>query len=107
MVEKLCLVFCVGNVAMAVVKLLLPICSNRTVKLVLKQSGLLTASYSNRAITLYYKTIITVYKVLSLLCYAAVLINFTYYAQYYAHVSNLCLGITYTKIFVIKVRLFY
>ena len=28
-----------------------------------------------------------------LLCYAAVLINFTYYAQYYAHVRDLCLGI--------------
>ena len=28
-----------------------------------------------------------------LLCYAAVLINFTYYAQYYAHVKDLCLGI--------------
>ena len=26
-----------------------------------------------------------------LLCYAAVLINFTYYAQYYAHVKDLCL----------------
>ena len=42
-----------------------------------------------------------------LLCYAAVLINFTYYAQYYAqyyaHVSDLCLGINYTKIFVMKV----
>ena len=25
-----------------------------------------------------------------LLCYAAVLINFTYYAQYYAHVKDLC-----------------
>ena len=25
--------------------------------------------------------------------YAAVLINFTYYAQYYAHVKDLCLGI--------------
>ena len=27
-----------------------------------------------------------------LLCYGAVLINFTYY-QYYAHVKDLCLGI--------------
>ena len=26
--------------------------------------------------------------------YAAVLINFTYYAQYYAHVKDLCLGST-------------
>ena len=39
-----------------------------------------------------------------LLCYAAVLINFTYYAQYYAHVSDLCLGI---NLFVLKIRLFY
>ena len=27
-----------------------------------------------------------------LLCYAAVLINFTYYSQYYAHVKDLCLA---------------
>ena len=26
-------------------------------------------------------------------CYAAVLINFTYYAQYYAHVKDLCLSL--------------
>ena len=30
---------------------------------------------------------------LLLLCYAAVFINFTYYAQCYAHVKDLCLGI--------------
>ena len=30
-----------------------------------------------------------------LLCYAAVLTNFTYYAQYSAHVKDLCLGIQY------------
>ena len=30
-----------------------------------------------------------------MLCYAAVLINFTYYTQYYAHVKGLCLGIKY------------
>ena len=28
-----------------------------------------------------------------LFCYATALINFTYYAQYYAHVKDLCLGI--------------
>ena len=37
-----------------------------------------------------------------LLCYAAVLINFTYYAQYYAHVKGLCLGVNLYKNFVIK-----
>ena len=37
-----------------------------------------------------------------LLCYAAVLINLTYYAQHYAHVKVLCLGIQY---FAIKIRL--
>ena len=33
-----------------------------------------------------------------LLCYTAVLINFTYYAQYYAHVKDLYLGIQYFAI---------
>ena len=37
-----------------------------------------------------------------LLCYAAVFINFTYYAQYYAHAKDLCL-----QTFAINVRLFY
>ena len=31
----------------------------------------------------------------NLLCYAAVLIIFTYYGQYCAHVSDLCLGINH------------
>ena len=35
--------------------------------------------------------------------HAAVLINFTYYAQYYAHVKDLCLGIQY---FAIKLECF-
>ena len=38
-----------------------------------------------------------------LLCYAAVLINFTYYAQYYAHVKDLCLGIQYFAIKIISI----
>ena len=38
-----------------------------------------------------------------LLCYAAVLINFTYYAHYYAHVKDLCLGINFCyKTFLLK-----
>ena len=43
------------------------------------------------------------YLFLPIICYAAVLINFTYYAQYYAHVKDLCLGMQY---FVIKLDCF-
>ena len=33
--------------------------------------------------------------IMLLIYYAAVFINFKYYAQYYAHVSDLCLGINH------------
>ena len=42
-----------------------------------------------------------------LLCYAAVLINFTYYAQYYAHVRDLCLGIWTVLLWYIHLKYLY